>query len=253
MQGCARHPAGPVAILWAGPRHEETLEPEIRHRPRPGGPRRDRPAGRPVPTVVRRPERLGRVRADRREDKCSHRRSEVQQTVRATMTTQLLHETAIENWMLTISQDGGVDRYDDLHVDQIDARWTSRDLWISAGLEAFHLALKLRDRHRLRLTVALAFSLESRAHPEGADFRTLAGLKDLLDWSPPSIYLFHSGQEPWHQKARSGPSHAQSEGSMAQTINVSEVLGTAIQHTVYLLDFRQPDGDEYYRTCFIAG
>lgn len=169
------------------------------------------------------------------------------------MTTQRLHETTIENWMLSISQDGGVDRFDDLHIDQIDPSWGSRELWINAGLEAFRLALNLRDQHRLPLTVALAFSLESSAHPRGPDFGTAAGLRGLLDWSPPSLYLFPPGKEPWLQTARSGWIDSQSQDLIIQPMKASEVLGAAIRGAGYLLEFRQLASDEYSRTFFVAG
>jgi len=44
---------------------------------------------------------------------------------------------AIEIWMTAIARDGGVDRYDDLHIDKIDPLWGSRDLWLQGGLEAY--------------------------------------------------------------------------------------------------------------------
>ena len=110
------------------------------------------------------------------------------------MTTQQLRETAIEDWMLSVSQDGEAARYDDLHVDQIDPSWRSRELWIEAGLEAFQVALKLRDQHRIPLTVAISFSLESSADPRGADFRTPTELSHLLDWSPLLYTFFFRGK-----------------------------------------------------------
>jgi hypothetical protein len=46
-------------------------------------------------------------------------------------------------------------------LDQIDAQWKPRETWIQGGLEAFRLALMARDRHQLRFTVGLGFSLKS--------------------------------------------------------------------------------------------
>jgi hypothetical protein len=38
------------------------------------------------------------------------------------------YEQIIEKWMLTVSQNGGIQRSDDLHIDRIDEAWRSRSL-----------------------------------------------------------------------------------------------------------------------------
>src|SRR5438270_11420361 len=53
-------------------------------------------------------------------------------------------EVIIESWMRTIIRDGGVERYDHLHIDRIDSRWKDRNTWISAALNVYDLALNLR-------------------------------------------------------------------------------------------------------------
>ena len=70
-------------------------------------------------------------------------------------------ECAIEAWMLAKIQDRSVARFDDLHINEIDSEWKARETWIQGGLEAFRLALMLRDRHQLRFNVGLGFGLES--------------------------------------------------------------------------------------------
>ena len=47
------------------------------------------------------------------------------------------HERVIETWILTIITDGGIQRFDDLHVDVINKRWNSPRLWIQGGIEYF--------------------------------------------------------------------------------------------------------------------
>jgi hypothetical protein len=105
-------------------------------------------------------------------------------------------EWSIEAWMLTIIRDGGVARMDDLHVDEIDEAWKPRECWVQGGLEAFRVALALRDRHHLPLTVALGFSLESSEHFTSADFDNTVTLVEKLNWMPPSLYLFEPGKTP---------------------------------------------------------
>jgi hypothetical protein len=97
--------------------------------------------------------------------------------------------TTIRRWMLATVSDGGIERLDDLHVDDIDAGWKDPTSWVSAGLTAYGLALGIRRELGLAVTVALAFSLvDARDTPDVFD--TQAEFEKQLDWSPPSLYLF---------------------------------------------------------------
>jgi hypothetical protein len=103
---------------------------------------------------------------------------------------QLEHETIIERWMTAVSRDGGIERFDHLHIDKIDETWRSKPSWIEGGLAAFRVALRLRDRHRLPVKVELSFSLRSDNKKTDVDFRTPEEFASRLDWTPPSLYLF---------------------------------------------------------------
>jgi hypothetical protein len=103
--------------------------------------------------------------------------------------------TATEVWMLNVSQDGGIDRYDDLHIDGIDPEWKPREAWVSGGLFAFQEAVKSRDRLKPSLTVALGLSLI----PEAFVWREIGGLAQLrpqLDWTPPPCISFVEKKNP---------------------------------------------------------
>src|SRR5438067_13823206 len=91
----------------------------------------------------------------------------------------------IEAWMLTIMKDGGIERFDDLHIDSIDDKWKSRRLWIEGALTAHKMALEFRDLHRLPVTVAVAFSLQAGTQRVGVDFHTPEELLAQLNWMPP--------------------------------------------------------------------
>ncbi len=110
----------------------------------------------------------------------------------------------IEKWMLAIISDGGIDRLDHLHIDPINPRWKDKNRWIEGGLEAFRIALSVRDQHRLPFTVSLTFSLVDIDHLCGIDFQTREDLLAKLDWAPPSLYLFDRGKEPDKQTAPLG-------------------------------------------------
>lgn len=153
-------------------------------------------------------------------------------------------EETIEKWMLTIVDDGGVRRLDDLHIDKIDPAWKHRAHWIEGGLEAFRVAKILRDRNALPFTVALGFSLRSGNGPCGIDFRTRKELEERLDSSPPSLYLFHRGEGP---ENKMGADNLPPD--LSHSIFASREAGVAC----YYLEFLQQDDDEYRRSVFIEG
>jgi hypothetical protein len=106
------------------------------------------------------------------------------------------HEQIIEKWMLATVGDGGIERFDDLHIDQIDKRWADRRLWVDGALESFQAAARVLGRHSYELTLSAAFTLRDGRKRVGVNFRTLESFGGRLDWMPPSLYLFRKGQEP---------------------------------------------------------
>ena len=102
------------------------------------------------------------------------------------------HETKIREWMLATISNGGIDRLDDLHVDDIDEDWKQRANWIFASLHAYELAMKLQRDLGLSEKVALVCSLLDGT---GQTFDTEEDFERQLDWSPPSLYLFRAGDQ----------------------------------------------------------
>jgi hypothetical protein len=100
-------------------------------------------------------------------------------------------ETIIRQWMLATVSNGGIQRLDDLHVNDIDESWKEPTSWVSAGLIAYGLALGIRRELDLDVTVALGFSmLDAKGTPVEV-FGTQEEFEKLLDGSPPSLYLFN--------------------------------------------------------------
>jgi hypothetical protein len=104
-------------------------------------------------------------------------------------------ETTIRRWMLATVSDGGIQRLDDLHVDDIDESWKEPTSWVSAGLIAYGLALTIRRELGLDVTVALGFSLVDAQDTSIDVFETQEEFEKQLDWSPPSLYLFKVGDQ----------------------------------------------------------
>jgi hypothetical protein len=155
------------------------------------------------------------------------------------------HEDIIRAWMETIAKDGGIDRYDDLHVDRIDAYWKLQEHWVSAGLESFELAVRIRDAEKSDLTVVLAFSLEPSEFPKGLNVKTLEELEGNFDATPPSLYLFRPGTEFWTQTTKY---------VRVDDINWQSLWGDNhhIKKCLYM-EFKRPTSEDYTRSIFVAG
>lgn len=150
----------------------------------------------------------------------------------------------IERWMLAIISDGGVERLDDLHIDNINPRWKDKNRWIEGGLEAFRTALSVRDQHRLPFTVCLTFSLVAKNQPCGIDFQTREDLLANLNWMPPSLYLFDRGKEPYKETTRAG--------GTAQALDPA-ICGAQGGVHCYYLESKSQDDDEFNRSVFVEG
>jgi hypothetical protein len=146
----------------------------------------------------------------------------------------------INRWMLEVLVDGGRERLDDLHVDQIDAEWGSRDRWVDAGLEALRMAVELRDAYHLDVAVVLAFSINlSATYP----FKERRDFEAAVDWSPPSLYLFGPGDEPWLK-----PGCASIE-----PLDATAVFGVSERASAYYAQFKSQVSGETCRSIYIAG
>ncbi len=163
-------------------------------------------------------------------------------------------EPLIEEWMLSIVQNGGIERFDDLHIDRIDRNWRSPPLWIEGGLASFQAAVRLRDRHKLPVQVVLGFSLQADEKRTGIDFNTLEEFVNRLNWMPPSLYLFPDGIDHALQNEK-----AIQEGHVCADAVVKELgdpnlfgkLKTG-QRTFYQ-EFKRTDETEYCRSVLLQG
>jgi hypothetical protein len=90
-------------------------------------------------------------------------------------------EPTIRRWMLATISDGGLQRLDDLHVDRIDESWKDKTTWVSAGLVAYGLALRVRAELGLDVTVALGFSLVAAQDNSRDVFETQEDFENQLD------------------------------------------------------------------------
>jgi hypothetical protein len=155
--------------------------------------------------------------------------------------------------MLAVVTDGGVDRLDDLHVDRIDEQWKDRRTWLSAGLEAYRIAVALRTRHQLPFVVALGFSLESGEKVSGKSLETIEEFASRFDWSPPSLYLFHPGKTPCAEAQRAVVEKVIEENVIIQDLNPA-IFGEDVRvERAYYMVYRSTGSNEATSSVFIEG
>jgi hypothetical protein len=170
-----------------------------------------------------------------------------------TMSQDRTREEVVERWMLTIVADGGKDRFDDLHIDQIDNQWKDRKTWVSAGLEAYQIAMALRSRHCLPLVVALGFSLKPGGTSNEVSLETLQDFECRLNWSPPSLYLFPHGKTPYDQTQRVAFESVSGNKVAIRDLEPA-IFGEATPtQRAYYMEFIQADSTEASASVFIEG
>lgn len=165
---------------------------------------------------------------------------------------------AIEKWLLTVTRNGGIERFDDLHIDKIDTNWKfkalkSKSIWIDGGLKAFRIALELRQEHGLSYAVLLKFSLRSGEKIRGIDFHSRDELAAQLNRTPPSLYLIDAVENSWARL----PSQVRED--LARGTAIRKELNPDLFETpvpvkkCYYSENRYSADEEYARAVYLEG
>jgi len=167
---------------------------------------------------------------------------------------QLKSEHVIEEWMLTVFQNGGIERFEDLHIDRIDESWRSQQLWVEGGLAAFQTAVRLRDCHKLPVEVVLGFSLQADDKKIGVDFKTLDEFAKRLNWSPPSLYLFGAGIDQTLENERAIKAGHVCADAVVEELDEPNIFGTLETGQCRLYtEFKRTGDTEYCRSVLLQG
>ena len=160
--------------------------------------------------------------------------------------------TVIESWLLSNIKNRGYERDDELHIDRIDQKWQGRESWFSGGLDAFRIAVGIRDKLAPGFSIAVAFSLTADLRPYNRDFRKLTEIEAELSSPPPSLYLFQKGDEPW-MRTDSSSRNEKADEVIVRELSHDTFSGLTEGTHSYYVEFRQVEFDEYSRSVFVAG
>ncbi|KLT67191.1 hypothetical protein [Pedobacter sp. BMA] len=101
-------------------------------------------------------------------------------------------KTEIMSWLMGVIDDNSWEKYNDLHIDEVDNVFKNKSNWVGGGLDCYIQAVSIIKELNIPYTIELAFSLKSKKKIANHIITDINFLKKELDHSPPSLYVFHN-------------------------------------------------------------
>ncbi len=98
----------------------------------------------------------------------------------------------IKSWLLSVVNDISWEKYNDLHIDEVDNVFKKKDNWFEGGLECYIHAVSIVKELKIPYTIELTFSLKSKKTLKDYVIKDIESLKKEFDYSPPSLYVFRN-------------------------------------------------------------
>ncbi len=98
----------------------------------------------------------------------------------------------IKSWLLSVVNDISWEKYNDLHIDEVDNVFKKKDNWFDGGLECYIHAVSIVKELKIPYTIELTFSLKSKKTLKDYVIKDIESLKKEFDYSPPSLYVFRN-------------------------------------------------------------
>jgi hypothetical protein len=159
----------------------------------------------------------------------------------------------IQSWFNAVVQEGERGRGHELHVFQIDKSWELESTWISAALESFDIARRIRDDHQsdTHWTVVMGLFLTSESFPLGVTFHNLSEMEQAFSEVAPALFLWPAGDEFW---VRVKASKDYKERSMVKKLKAENFFEEKHKiHECIYLEHIWGDLEEYLRVVYLAG
>ena len=146
----------------------------------------------------------------------------------------------IEQWLHEAIVEESYRRFDDLHVDEMDPPVRDRSQWLTGIKSALDSAVRIRDQRQWPFTLAAGLSLTSANAPSGPSLSRPNELVAQIDETPPSLYAFPNGAEPWNTNPT------------GYTELKPTVVGVGPNARVLFAEEFNEDDREYRRTVWIS-
>lgn len=145
----------------------------------------------------------------------------------------------VQEWLRRAIALSGAQSFIDLHIDDVDDCWRSRDKWLDGAADCLRLAIRVIRDEASTWEVAIGMSLTPHSVPIGISARSSDDLVHEFDSSPPSLYVFESGTGPWYGDS----------GSVRKLEGTSWLPGISTQ--AYFLEWWDHNDDEFRRALWV--
>lgn len=144
------------------------------------------------------------------------------------------YEKFLTHWKSKIIQGKLWEKFEDLHINEISTEFNNKENWIDGSIYIFNIASKIIDSSTYNLLLAIPLSYSSIKTE--LDRLTLNYLKQALDLTPPSFYLFPIENENYKKTINSSIFLEDLSKELGLTVTYKEVL---------------EDENEYFRIIYI--
>lgn len=107
----------------------------------------------------------------------------------------------LSDWVDNSIRNKSWEKYQDLHIDEIDSEFKQRSNWIDGSFFIYKIILSIikPDLYSCLLVIPLSYS----DRETNISQLTWNNIKALLDLTPPSFYLFPNGEENYEETIKS--------------------------------------------------
>ena len=153
----------------------------------------------------------------------------------------MLVREKLQHWIEANIETEGFSRFEDLHLDELESDYTSPDTWIVAINDVVEALNEIRNKIPAGFCASIGVSLLASDSPLGITFHDSKQLSKEFTVTPPSVYIFKKGDEPWVQRpadAKQLPSEILSDC----TVNVQLIY----------LEYREMYESQYRRSFWVV-
>lgn len=147
---------------------------------------------------------------------------------------------ALYKWILRTIETQAFRRLDDLHIDELATTYRPRHTWPGAVRDIAYEIHGLRNEIPVEYTASIGMPLISCAGRMGVTFHTVAEVADELTDTPPSIYVFPKGEEPWIRRP---------DDAVPVSPDVLSMKTDGLR--CILFEYREEYEDEYRRSLWV--
>jgi len=145
----------------------------------------------------------------------------------------------ITNWIKETVESGSWERYNSLHIDEIEDEYCAQSKWFEGGVSCLKQAFNILDDLQIKnVKVFLLISLKGHPLRKGVNFKDSSDIEYEFDSTPPSLYLY---KEDW-----SGYVETIQEGEMIND-SVLNIPGLNFFHIEY-----KEEGDTEFRRSIMV-